>query len=130
MTQQMRSEIAAAVLAPVQITEMAAKQQFCFGSDFVGFSGHFPEFPILPAILQVLLAQMVAEKIVSAPVRLASLTRAKFRQQIKPDDQIDVQVKCKDKNGRFHCASELLVAGTIAATFTLVLTPELGSSPS
>ena len=117
----MRAAIKAAALAPAQVSELAGKQSFCFNQNFIGFSGHFPGYPILPAVLQVLLAQLLAEEVVRLPLVVISLIRAKFIQQLRPDDQIEVQLSCLEKDGTFHCSSELQVAGQRAASFILIL---------
>ena len=118
---QMRTEIKAAALAPIQIDELVGEQSFSFSPDFVGFAGHFPGFAILPAILQQIIAQMVAEAVIGAPVTIKSINRAKFRLQIKPNEQIDVRVSCREKDDLNQCKCELTVAGKSAASFTLVL---------
>lgn len=117
----MRKAIQEAALAPAQITDMVGVQRFCFDQNFMGFSGHFPGYPILPAVLQVLLAQLLAEKIVGSKLSVVSLTRAKFLQQLRPGDQIEVHLSCREKGDSWHCSSELQVAGQRAASFTLIL---------
>jgi len=117
----MRAEIKAAALSPTRVAKMAGEQSFCFEQNFIGFSGHFPDYPILPAVLQLLLAQLLAEEVIGTPLVVDSLIRAKFTQQLRPGDQIDVQLHCKEKGGGFHCATELQVGGQRAASFTLVL---------
>ena len=117
----MRAAIKAAALAPAQISKSAGEQSFCFDQNFIGFGGHFPEYPILPAVLQVLLAQMLAEEVIGSPLSVCSLIRAKFVQQLRPGDQIDVCLNYREQDGSFHCASELQVSGQLAASFTLVL---------
>ena len=117
----MRTAIKEAALAPAQVSELAAEQSFCFDQDFIGFSGHFPDYPILPAVLQVLLAQLLAEQVIGLPLAVISLTRAKFTQQLRPGDQIDVRLSCREMEGGWHCASELQVSGQRAASFTLKL---------
>jgi len=124
---RMRTAINAAALAPAQITELAGEQSFCFDQNFIGFGGHFPEYPIFPAVLQVLLAQLLAEAVVGTPLSVNSLVRAKFIQQLRPGDQIDVSLKCRKEGENFHCASELQVAGQRAASFILVLTQDAQS---
>jgi len=124
MMNQMRSAIAASALAPAHIEGLEGEQRFCFDNDFVGFDGHFPRFSILPAVLQVLMAQMVAETIIGSPVILSSLNRAKFRQQIRPGDHIDVRVSCREKENHISCKSELTVDAQPAASFSLVLSRE------
>lgn len=122
---RMRTAIRAAALAPVQITaSMAGEQSFCFDAEFPGFSGHFPGYPILPAVLQVLLAQLVAETVIGSSLSVVALNRAKYLQQVRPGDQIDVCVNCREKNGELHCASDLSVAERRVASFSLVLKQE------
>ncbi|MCD6582872.1 MAG: hypothetical protein J7K90_13845 [Desulfuromusa sp.] len=115
----MRAAIREAALASAQVSELAGKQSFCFEPNFIGFAGHFPEYPILPAVLQLLLAQLLAEEVIGTPLVVHSLIRAKFTQQLRPGDQIDVQLRCKEKDGGFHCSTELQVGGQRAASFTL-----------
>ena len=117
----MRKAIQEAALAPAQITDMVGVQRFCFDQDFIGFSGHFPGYPILPAVLQLLLAQLVAEEILGLKLSVVSLSRAKFLQQLRPGDQIDVHLSCREKGDSWYCNSELQVAGQRAASFTLIL---------
>ena len=117
----MRTAIKEAALAPAQVSEIAAEQSFCFDQNFIGFAGHFPDYPILPAVLQVLLAQLLAEQVIGLPLAVISLTRAKFTQQLRPGDQIDVRLSCREMEGGWHCISELQVSGQRAASFTLKL---------
>ncbi|WP_321366886.1 hypothetical protein [uncultured Desulfuromusa sp.] len=117
----MRAAIEESAIAPAQITEMAGGQSFCFDQNFIGFSGHFPGYPILPAVLQVLLAQLLAEEIIGLPLSVVSLKRAKFLQQLRPGDQIEVRLSCLEKDKVWHCTSELQVSGRCAASFVLIL---------
>jgi 3-hydroxyacyl-[acyl-carrier-protein] dehydratase len=115
----MREAIAAAAVAPPQLADMAGKQSFCFSSDFIGFSGHFPDYPILPAVLQVLLAQLVAEAIFGQPLHVASLNRAKFIRQLRPDEKIDVVLDCREQDADLRCSVTLQVGDEKAASFIL-----------
>jgi 3-hydroxyacyl-[acyl-carrier-protein] dehydratase len=83
---------------------------FCFTDSFIGFSGHFPGAPVLPAIVQILAAQVVAEAAAGKPVQLISVTRAKFHVQIRPGDH--VTVSCKGGKAR---ASGAVIQATIVA---------------
>jgi 3-hydroxyacyl-[acyl-carrier-protein] dehydratase len=121
----MREAIAAAAVAPPQLTGLSGEQSFCFSSDFVGFSGHFPDYPILPAVLQVLLAQLVAEAIVGRPLQVVSLSRAKFVRQMRPDEKIDVALDCREQGADLRCSVTLQVGDEKAASFTLTLKRDL-----
>jgi 3-hydroxyacyl-[acyl-carrier-protein] dehydratase len=117
----MRKAISAAATTPLQRTEMSGKQSFCFASDFIGFSGHFPDYPILPAVLQVLLAQLIAEGVMERPLRVVALLRAKFIRQLRPEEKIDVCVDCRDQDENLCCAVTLHVGDEKAAGFSLIL---------
>ena len=117
----MREAIIQAALSPAQLTTDSGEQSFCFADSFIGFAGHFPDYPILPAILQTLMAHMMAEQIMGQSLQFLSLERAKFTRQLRPQEHIDVSLKCRDKEGHMRCTVQLEVAGESAANFTLVL---------
>ena len=117
----MREAIAAAAVAPPQLSGLSGEQSFRFSSDFIGFSGHFPDYPILPAVLQVLLAQLVAEAISGQSLQVVSLARAKFVRQLRPDEKIDVQLDCREQDEMLRCAVILQVGDEKAASFSLTL---------
>ncbi len=114
-----RQQIETSALGPVE--HMAGAQSFCFEDDFLGFAGHFPDYPILPAVLQILLAQMVVEQVQGQRLMLLSAERAKFSRQLRPKDQIDVEVIIGENQGDLHCKCQLRCEGTVAASFTLQL---------
>ena len=117
----MRAAITEAALAPAQVSGTAGGQSFCFDRDFVGFSGHFPDYPILPAVLQVLLAQLVAEAVIGTPLTVISLARAKFVRQLRPTETIAVELDCQEQEGCYRCSATLQVDKQKAASFTLAL---------
>ena len=118
----MRTAISQAATAPAHVTAESGTQSFCFTEEFLGFAGHFPGYPILPAILQTLLAQLLAEQIAGELLQFQSLQRAKFTRQIRPDEHVDVSLNCREKDGQMRCAAQLMVGDECAATFTLMLT--------
>ncbi len=116
----MREAIRQAALAPAVLATDSAEQSFCFNDTFIGFAGHFPDYPILPAILQTLLAQILAEQLSGEPLQFMALRRAKFTRQLRPEEQIDVRLNCQEKEEQLHCATQLQVGDETAASFTLV----------
>lgn len=65
------------------------------------FSGHFPNNPILPGIAQL---KMVADLIVKPGegiLRLAGLSRIKFRKLVRPGEQLDIQVTCSNPEDHY-----------------------------
>ena len=58
--------------------------------EFTGFSGHFPDYPLMPALMQVLLAQHFVGKVCGEPGELLDISVAKFTGQIRPGDRVAV----------------------------------------
>ncbi len=82
-------------IGPVKMIEpMEVVGKFSFDNDFKGFSGHFPGYPILPAVLQLFIAQLLVEKQRGQKIKVTSIKKAKFLSQIRPDDEITV--RCAD----------------------------------
>ncbi len=117
----MREAIMQAALGPARLTEETGEQSFRFAADFIGFAGHFPGYPILPAVLQTLMAQLLAEQLIGQQLQFLALERAKFTQQLAPDDQIDVSLRYREQDGQLRCSCELHAADKRAASFTLLL---------
>jgi len=118
---RMRKAIIASAVGPVELAEGSGKQSFSFDESFLGFAGHFPGYPILPGVLQNLLAQVVSEQVISDPVEFRAIQRAKFSRQLRPGDQIEVEVICRDKEGALYCATKMRVGSEEASSFTLIL---------
>lgn len=93
---------------------------FCLPADFPGFAGHFPGFPVLPAVLQVLAAQVLVEELRGRPLRLAKLERAKFLRPVRPGERL--QVACRLRKGNWEARLE--VQGEPAASFSMTLVEE------
>ena len=98
------------------------RQEFSFSDDFLGFAGHFPGFAVLPAVVQVLVAQMVVEATAGRPMRLTALDNAKFLIQLRPQEVITVC--CRQKKVTAAATlyeGNLHVATGLAASFHFAL---------
>lgn len=62
--------------------------QFRFEESFVGFDGHFPGYPLVPAVVEVFMAQMLIEEYCGHGVRLTEVAGAKFLAQLRPHTSI------------------------------------------
>jgi 3-hydroxyacyl-[acyl-carrier-protein] dehydratase len=116
----MRAALSQAALAPALLAADNGEQSFCFTESFLGFAGHFPSYPILPAILQILLAQLLAEQVVGKSLKFKTLQRAKFTRQLRPGERIDVSLNSVEKAGQLRCTAQLRVGDESAATFTIL----------
>jgi 3-hydroxyacyl-[acyl-carrier-protein] dehydratase len=118
----MRNAIKAAAVAPAERPEAATVvRRFCFAPEFPGFSGHFPGYAVLPAVVQVLTAILVAEELAAVPLRLVGVDGAKFLRQLRPGDAISVRCREKHSGAEPVFEASLSVAAGLAASFQLVL---------
>ncbi len=120
----MRDAIIQSAVSEPLVSNGSGQQQFRFAANFPGFSGHFPDYPVLPAVLQTLLAQMLAEQMVGRRLRLKALQQAKFTRQIRPDELVHVVVEWLQQDGHYRCKASLMVAEERAAQFVLLLEGE------
>lgn len=117
----MRDAIIQSAVSEPLVSNGSGQQQFRFAANFPGFSGHFPGYPVLPAVLQTLLAQMLSEQMVGRSLRLKVLQQAKFTRQIRPGDLIHVDVQGRQQEEFYRCQAVLRVDGETAAQFVLLL---------
>ena len=117
---KLKQAVAAAALGNVEITEEgAAFGRYFFPADFVGFEGHFPGYPVLPAIVQVLAALDVAERVEAGGLRLTKMDKAKFHVRISPHQEIRVECRkiLRSEETAWHCS--VFADGELASSFRL-----------
>jgi len=96
-------------------------RRYRFGPGFIGFSGHFPGNPVLPAIVQIRAVVSLAEEEGGKTLRLAAVRSAKFLAPIRPDEDVWIRVRRRVDSGRDICDATLSVAGKTVAAFQLEL---------
>ena len=122
---RLKSEIARAAVSPVVVDEEGwLSCAYRFPAEFVGFSGHFPGYAIVPAIVQVLTAQQLAETRLPAHMRLSGVKNAKFFLQLPPGQDITVQNRLKPGTDETLVEARLHSDQALAASFTLIFSPE------
>jgi 3-hydroxyacyl-[acyl-carrier-protein] dehydratase len=99
----------------------AGGRRYRFGPGFIGFSGHFPGNPILPAIVQIRAVVSLAEEEGGKTLRLAAVRSAKFLAPIRPDEDVWIRVRRRVDSGIDICDATLSVAGKTVAAFQLEL---------
>ncbi len=102
-------------------------RRYRFAPDFIGFSGHFPGNPILPAIVQVCAVVSLAEEEEGKPLRLAAVRSAKFLSPIRPGEEVSIGYRRSVDSGNPICDATLTVEGKTSASFQLRLAEEEAS---
>jgi 3-hydroxyacyl-[acyl-carrier-protein] dehydratase len=121
----LRSAVRESALGPAQETEQGTwARSYCFAPDFIGFAGHFPGYPILPAFVQVLMVVTMAEAVKGRPLKISTLERAKFQKEVFPGQEIIAQYREGTSKGKTKLEATLTVGENQAASFLLVLDDE------
>ena len=121
MNELLRGIAASAVDELTTVGPDQVARRYRFSDDFVGFAGHFPGHPILPAIVQLQCVVCLAGEHTGMPLRLAAVEDAKFLLPIGPDQEILVQYRLRPGAGKSLYDARLTVADQLAATFLVEL---------
>jgi 3-hydroxyacyl-[acyl-carrier-protein] dehydratase len=91
-------------------------RHYCFTPDFVGFSGHFHGFPILPAFIQIILVKSIVEETKGLTLSIQTIEKAKFQMEITPGLKVEASYRELQKPDRSVIDARLKVAGKTAST--------------
>lgn len=103
----------------------AAEATICFGPDFIGFSGHFPGYPVLPAVVILYTGWVLAELCHHHKLNLLSIGKAKFSRPIHPGDEMKVKFRVlPGENTRWRRSGvKMMCAGELVAKYELETEP-------
>ena len=92
-------------------------RRYRFKPNFIGFRGHFPGYPILPAFVQILTAITIIEEHKKCRLELRTVEKAKFHLPLRPD--LDIEVTCAQRQVRDKSIFEarLTVTEGLASSF-------------
>jgi 3-hydroxyacyl-[acyl-carrier-protein] dehydratase len=119
MSKLKKEIVQCAVGAIEEMDPQKVSGRYCFPPDFIGFSGHFPGHPILPAFVQVMAALAVIEHWKGRSFELSCLERAKFRTEIHPGQEILVQCREYGPQGACGFEAKITTAEGLAASFLM-----------
>jgi len=77
--------------------------KWSFPTSFTGFSGHFTGQPILPAVVQLTLVRLLAEKGLQCSLFPEKFDKTKFRQIVEPEHRFGVELKITTLENRVDC---------------------------
>jgi 3-hydroxyacyl-[acyl-carrier-protein] dehydratase len=93
------------------------------------FTGHFPDFPVMPGVLIIESMAQVAGVLVLSQIEdrktklvlLASIEEAKFRKPVRPGDQLRIEMKVlKRKSSIAKMSGAATVNGAVVAEATML----------
>ncbi|MFP4169378.1 MAG: hypothetical protein ACLFSY_11135 [Desulfonatronovibrionaceae bacterium] len=95
MPSKISEQIKKSVLSPATRQEEGWRGVFRFTPDFIGFAGHFPDRPVLPAVVQFAIATDVLGQIRGEGFEPMRVHRAKFSAVLGPGMDIAAVVGVK-----------------------------------
>ena len=111
---------------PAQQTERGWEKEYIFPQGFLGFQGHFPNQPILPAVVQIMIfRESIAEKL-NQNLEIVSLTRAKFLKVVSPETPVTAIWTTKETEGGLLCKCLLESEGQRTSSFNLTFAANTG----
>jgi|SRR6185369_1104479 len=94
-----------------------------FRDDFAGFGGHFPERPILPAIVEILTVVALVGAHQGRRQRLLAVEDAKFLKPVLPGQELALRCRPRTVQGKELYDAELSVGDATTAILLLALAP-------
>jgi len=119
--ERLREAVQSALIEPtLEIRPGSAVGRFRFDEEFVGFEGHFPGRPILPAVVQIMAALQTAASVwQDLSVDASSVDKAKFLLPVVPGDEIEIHCTRTEAGGTPGLTARVLLRGEPAASFTV-----------
>jgi acyl-coenzyme A synthetase/AMP-(fatty) acid ligase/3-hydroxymyristoyl/3-hydroxydecanoyl-(acyl carrier protein) dehydratase len=78
--------------------------QLAIPPDLAYFSGHFPQTPVLPGVVQVDWALSLGQQLLKLPGPFAGMEVLKFQQLVRPDDRIELHLRFDQERGKLYFA--------------------------
>ena len=91
--------------AVIEKTENSVSVEFTIPDSSPYFDGHFPQFPILPAVAQMELVIRFASRYFGTPVTLSEIRRIKFTSLIQPNMRLLLKLVKKENALAFNISS-------------------------
>lgn len=114
--------IAAARLGDARTAEPGIYEgRYLFTKNFTGFGGHFPDFPILPAIVEILAVAALVGEWKGCRQRLKAVEDAKFLNPVRPGQELLIRCRQRTVKGRLLYDAQLTVGETTVAHLLLDL---------
>lgn len=78
--------------------------QLAVPPDLAYFSGHFPQTPVLPGVVQVEWALRLGQQLMDLPAKFAGMEVLKFQQLVRPGDEIQLHLRFDPERSKLYFA--------------------------
>lgn len=90
---------------------------FHIAADDPCFRGHFPTFPVYPAVGQLALLAETVSLMLGGPCTITAIPMVKFIKPVVPESTLSVELRAGGENNAafsIHCAGETVAKGKLA----------------
>jgi 3-hydroxyacyl-[acyl-carrier-protein] dehydratase len=101
------------------------------GEDLEIFQGHYPQFPVLPGVIQcemalqasaILIARLITISDDQVPVA-ARMNNVQFRKMVRPGDMVDIHVSIDQcMGGTYYLVGKVMVEGKVTTRLEFATT--------
>ena len=117
---EVERQVRAAALAEPQLGPGGiVAQEFRFQEGFIGFDGHFPGRPTLPAFVQLMMARIALEAAFGGCRPFVGIKSSRFTRVIRPLETARIECAPSDTVGAWQI--ELRVGDEVAARAKIVI---------
>ena len=115
----------------VEIDDVSIHARTFVDPAFDLFRGHYPDFPVLPGVIQCEMAFQASAVLIATlhPVSegrvpvVARLNNTKFRRMVRPGETVDIHVTVSDKvKAAYYMTGIVSVAGEVSARLDFAAT--------
>lgn len=76
--------------------------QLAMSADLAYFTGHFPQTPVLPGVVQVDWAIALGQTLLDRPRRFAGMEVLKFQRMVRPGDPLELHLRFDAERGKLY----------------------------
>jgi 3-hydroxyacyl-[acyl-carrier-protein] dehydratase len=116
-----KDNIKACSVMPVHKTEQGWEKTYMFPASFPGFEGHFPGNPILPAIIQLMIARESIIEQTGRNMSISGVTGAKFHKIVTPGVAVTVKWTYREQEDSCIYKCILMAEGIQVSSFNLTM---------
>jgi 3-hydroxyacyl-[acyl-carrier-protein] dehydratase len=118
----MHKDIKNSLLSVEQVeTTQELTAEFCFNNRLDIFKGHFPGMPILPGAAQIEMVRIAIESIAEHTYQIIGIKKAKFIEQMQPEDLITMTISLEQKNDVLRAKARLYANDKTASSIIMDL---------
>ena len=108
-------------LVSVEGSDQSLRARFRFAPDLRVFEGHFPGYPLVPAVYLLAAVRVAVERHLDRALRIDEVIDSKFKAELRPGQDLDVEVEIGGQDRSLECKASLAARHGVVTTAHLRL---------